>query len=375
MSSKVRGMGRKLRVCVVLPKHWSTTKGGAEFQAEQIAENLVGSGRAEVFFLAKNFAIGGASAGYRCVEVACRLPTRAAKGTLLDVFRLFWTLARIRPDVIYQRVGCAYTGVCGLYAKLTGCRFVWHVAHDYDVTPGRFAGAGRKILLAVEKKILESGISNATEVVTQTRFQCELLERSYRPKSVLVIPNFHPIPPEPLDSLRVSEILWVSNLKPLKRPQIFVDLAVALEDLPDVRFVMIGRPSWDERWQQSFEAEVARHGNLCYAGEYSQEEVNDRLGRSMLLVSTSKAEGFPNTFIQAWMRGVPVVSLGADPDGILSVGELGFHAESVEDLISMVRRLINEPKLRHRLGANARRIAVSRYGPANLELVSRVVLG
>ena len=39
--------------------------------------------------------------------------------------------------------------------------------------------------------------------------------------------------------------------------------------------------------------------------------------KSKILINTSSFEGFPNTFVQAWANGVPVISLKVDPDNII----------------------------------------------------------
>jgi hypothetical protein len=64
-------------------------------------------------------------------------------------------------------------------------------------------------------------------------------------------------------------------------------------------------------------SQIRRMENLDLLGEVPLEEVNAQLAAGHLFVNTSKTEGFPNTFIQAWMRRVPTLSLDVDPDGIL----------------------------------------------------------
>ena len=175
----------------------------------------------------------------------------------------------------------------------------------------------------MEKRSIEFGLRHAHQIVTQTEQQATLLQRHYGRTADAVIPNFHPKATEVIDKSGSISVLWVANFKPWKQPEVFVRIAAALSDLRDVHFYMVGLQatgSGDRAWNHGLMTAIGRTPNLTYLGSQSQAEVNRLLARSHIFVNTSLYEGFPNTFIQAWQRKVPVVSLHVNPDCVLDRG-------------------------------------------------------
>jgi glycosyltransferase involved in cell wall biosynthesis len=229
----------------------------------------------------------------------------------------------------------------------------------------------------LEKRSVEYGIRRASCIVTQTSDQAKLLERNYRRKANAIIPNFHPLPGEKLDKSGELTVTWVAGLKPWKRPEAFLDLANALEDLASVRFVMVGPESSGSgarSWASALLQRIHSTPNLEYRGGQTQAQVNGLLARSHVFVNTSDYEGFPNTFIQAWMREAAVVSLDVDPDSLLEHEGLGIVCgNSSERLAAAVRSLITDPAMRGRYAAKARGYALSRHSLANAEQLARLL--
>lgn len=348
--------------------------GGAQYQIACLLDSLIPLKRYEIYYLARRVATHFQPDGYRIVAIR-RTGKVPRLGYLADALPLYRALREIRPDVIYQRVGCGYTGVAAHYARRHRARLIWHVSHDTDVTPGGLPGSPNSIRRYLEKRSIEYGIRHAHHIVAQTEMQARLLEQNYRRVADAVIQNFHPEPRERIDKTGAMSVVWVANLKPWKQPEVFVRLAAQLHDLKDIRFTMVGAPPRHRRreWNDALMRSIRATPNIDYLGQRTLSEVNELLARAHVFVNTSLHEGFPNTFIQAWMREVPVVSLHVDPDGVLDREAVGVHAETEERLLQAVRMLVTDPVQRAEYAARARKHALLRHSMHNARLLSQLI--
>lgn len=90
---------------------------------------------------------------------------------------------------------------------------------------------------------------------------------------------------------------------------------------------------------------VTVHGRVPCVWDYYRQ--------AACLLCTSDFEGFPNTFLEAWSQGLPVVST-FDPDDLITRRELGLVAGDIPGLAAAIRRLLESPDLYRRLSQNAR---------------------
>jgi glycosyltransferase involved in cell wall biosynthesis len=368
---------RRPRLCIVNPFQHG---GGAEYQIGCLLDVLIPAQRCEVFYLAHHVEPAADRDGCTVVKIGQgnRVPRL---GYVADVLPLYRALRHIGPDVIYQRVACGYTGISAWYARRNHIRSVWHVAHDTDVMPASRnadpAPDRNPLRRWLEKTCVEYGARHAGKVVTQTEHQARLLEANYGRHATAVIPNFQPPPLEAIDKSGPVTVVWVANFKRWKRPEVFVRLASALHDLDGVRFVMVGAAasgSGDARWGAALLQNIRATPNLSYLGTRSQQQVNELLATSHVLVNTSVAEGFANTFIQAWLREMPVVSLDVDPDDILVREDVGIRAGSEERLAQAVRQLAGDAGLRRAFGTRAQAYASARHSLHNAQLLGDLLL-
>ena len=354
--------------------------GGAEYQVKCLLDYLSSLDRYDIHYLAHRVPREGEFDGYTMHRVG-QGGGMPRLGYVSDAPSLYRALRRLRPDVVYQRVGCAYTGITALFARRAGCKLVWHAANDTDVQLNLKIHRRNFIRQRLERSLLSYGIRSADRIVTQTEQQARLLLDNFGRSADAVIANFHPDPIETVQKSGPVRVVWIADLKRQKQPEVFLRLAAALRDIQDARFIMIGRAAagtGDSSWLASLQKRINSTSNVEYLGQRPQAEVNEQLAKAHVFVNTSTYEGFPNTFIQAWMRNTPVVSLNVNPDGILDGENVGFHSGTEEHLAGTVRRLITNPTLRLAVAQRARAHAMQFHSMENarrLEEIIRSVAG
>ncbi len=342
--------------------------GGAEYQVKVLLEALIQENKYEIFYLTRSAHPEYKPEGYTIIKIADADGWRRF-GTFFDAAKLHNILKEIKPDVIYQRVGCAYTGIAAYYAKNNNCRLIWHISSDKSIEPFNFSLTRNLPFRMIEHGVMSYGISKASNIIAQTKHQDDLLKKYYGRTASAIIPNFHPKPTESIIKQKPIKVLFVGKLHPLKQPQIFIDLAQSLQDLPHVRFIMIGPPDHDKTRQESMMNRIRKLSNFDYLGRLTQEQVNEYIAQSHILVNTSLWEGFPNTFIQAWMRKVPVVSLNVNPDGVFDDKSLGFISAGYDQFNKQVRLLCENDEIRESMGNHAQMYALHHFSEENAKHV------
>jgi glycosyltransferase involved in cell wall biosynthesis len=251
---------------------------------------------------------------------------------LSDVVR---ALRRIGPDVVYFRAAGGLLAACAWYARRDGRRVVYAAASDADFRPGRVFALERH-----EAWLYRRALRHCHAVVVQNQEQQQVLRERFGIEG-RVVPNCYEEPglqPGRAD----GPVIWVGTVKPLKRPELFLELA---RRFPQRRFVLVGGASRSADAQQYFESvrrAAAGSSQVDVVGFVPFAEVGRRYDGASVLINTSEVEGFPNTFLQAWARGVPSLSFVAPsaPDG--SRGTI-----ACADLETMVARLqtllVDEP--------------------------------
>lgn len=247
------------------------------------------------------------------------------------LFKLFRALAKANADVYYARGAGYMAGITALFCKVFSKKFVFASAHDTDFIPGE-----ELIPFFRDRWLYRTGLHMADQVISQTEGQNQLLIKNYGIESI-VIRNFYST--NPAFRRGSKYILWVATIKEWKRPLIFIELAI---QFPDHEFVMIGgKTKGNETLYFEIEKCSDDIENFKFLGFQELSEVEKVFDKCKVFVNTSLHEGFPNTFLQAWARGIPVLSL-IDPDNVITRYGLGEVAESEPDLRYKLIRLLDK---------------------------------
>ena len=356
------------RICILLTHHWDSARGGAEYQAHLFADYLARTTNHEVIFLTCHPPAGQQKYSYSVRTTSARANPRF--GMFWDTLPLYRSLAELKPDLVIQRVASAHTGIAAMYCVRRNSKLLWHVSSDRDVSQepqlpvGRTAGS-------IDKYLFRYGVRHADAVVTQTDSQAAALAANYGRSATAIVSNFQPAPTHSREKPSRFTVLWISNFKRLKQPELFLKLARELDE-HDISFKMAGRPD-SSAWCDSLIREISDQPNIEYLGELDQDGVNEQLDGAHLLVNTSLYEGLPNTFIQAWMRGVLTATLNVDPDGMISKFALGCCEPDFERLKIKVLQFSKNREELNCLASSARGFSIDRFSMRNAQALADVV--
>jgi glycosyltransferase involved in cell wall biosynthesis len=163
---------------------------------------------------------------------------------------------------------------------------------------------------------------------------------------------------------REKYVVWAATLRKPKRPDVLIEIA---RRLPSVRFVVCGGPSSfasPPGYTESIVNELRSQSNIDFLGQTTSAQTRQLISDASIVLSTSDAEGFPNTFLEAWSSGTPVISLRVDPDNAICKHGLGMVPGSVEQVVLEIVSLLNSPHRREAIAAKARRYVLSAHGEA-----------
>lgn len=328
-----------MHLCFVAPRAWPVLSGDP-------AIPIVGGAEVQQSLLARLFAAHGHRVSMICLDYG--QPQRARVDGVevvkfcrmkagLPVLRFLhprltsmWRAMReVGADIYYCRSASMWVGVLAEFCRRYGRRSIYAGASNKDFVPD----VGGQLAYARDRWLYRRGIARVDGIVAQNEEQRASLRATHR-RDAVVIPSCYALSRSASAGAR-DRILWVGTLHVGKRPELLLELA---RRLPHRRFVLVGGPSAGAPdLYERVRAQAATMPNVEMTGFLPLAEVEPLFDRARVFVNTSIYEGMPNTFLQAWARGVPTV---ATVDVEAPVQRV---VSSIEELAEQTEIAFNDP--------------------------------
>ena len=350
--------------------HAEQGTGGAEFQLLTLAQRLQRRGHPVAFLVgdvqSDTVEERDGFTFIKCVSAGERSPFRKL-GTFLKAFRLS------RAYIFIERGSSTLTFWFAACAMLFGKKFVFCAASDINFALDE---VDLSFTNRFQQRLYHLGLRLARSIIVQKEQQRSLVHENIH-READVVNNFVAEPgPYSAQGLSPSDVLWISNIIPYKQPELFLEAARAL---PRVRFRMIGGSRDGGYFQKIRDAAVAIP-NLEFLGYIPAQRVGAFIARTCILANTTRVqgkyeEGFPNSFLQAWQQGVPVVSLISNPDHILGRFGIGICSGSNAQFMKDVVSLVVDPARRKQMGERGRAYVAEFHNASTIEEAYCRILG
>lgn len=264
---------------------------------------------------------------------------------LVKALHIWRAMKEANADIYFHESGAA--GVVSLICCLTRKQFVRYISSDAEVDKKMSEYIGR-----IGRLCNWLDIKLADAVIAQSEFQKKMLKESFG-RDALIIRNAFPLSNQKMpEKINPLIVLWVSTMREIKQPELFLKLA---EAIPEGRFQIIGGVEDNNpTLYNNIRENADRISNIHFVGFVPFHEIDQYFEQASIFVNTSKYEGFPNTFIQAWMHYMPTVTLNADPDGLICKTKIGFHSKTFNQMVEDVKTLLKDEQLREEMGRDAR---------------------
>lgn len=331
-----------MRICLVgldnlpvlVPEYQQHAIGGESVQQTLLARALVRRGH-EVSMIAADYgqpdaAICDGVRVYKAYRPEAGLP-------LVRFIHPRWTgiwsaLARADAELYYTSCAGMHVGLLSLFCMRHGSHFIFRTASDSDCDMSRLL-----VRYGRDRHLYLYGLRRANAILVQSKAQAHAMACNFDLGSSVAGML---VESSSSQGERDIDVLWVNNIRSLKRPDRVLELAA---QLPESGIHMVGGSlPGEEELYENIRSNATVLPNLTFHGRLSYWDTNAIYGRARLLINTSELEGFPNAYLQAWIRGVPVITY-IDPDGVIVENGLGIVVKSASEMHDAVRWLLSNP--------------------------------
>jgi glycosyltransferase involved in cell wall biosynthesis len=262
---------------------------------------------------------------------------------------------RVRDADVVLEIINGITFLTPLWLRVPHVQYVHHVHREQYIE--EMGLAGRMAAFVAETAPLRWLYRRGRFVTVSEATARQLMELGIPREAIEV--NYHgPEPDEYGPGIGATEptLIYLGRLKRYKRIEMLLDV---LDETPDAHLDIVGTGEY----RPVLEAEIAARGlgdRVRFHGFVDHERKVELLQRAWALVTASAAEGWGLTTLEAAACATPSVAFGIG--GLAEAIEherTGLLARDPADMVVQTRRILADPELRERLGANALRRAQS----------------
>ncbi|WP_172805286.1 glycosyltransferase family 4 protein [Aquiflexum balticum] len=253
--------------------------------------------------------------------------------------KLFKVLSKNRFDYVFSSNPTWQIFYLCLICKLTGAKHIMRIANDKNVDFNL-----DKSIKPLEKLYIRLGYKLSDFIVAQNEFQFQKLKENYPNKKISKIYNPIVIEKEYLKIKEIDEgsyIAWVANFRYQKNLKLLFEIS---SQNPKLFFKVAGQSlSYSDPETEEYLIRLKGLTNVEFMGAISQDEILKFLSKSKYLLSTSRYEGFSNTFLEAMIVGTPIITTyNVNPDGIIDEHQLGILYKDPKDFKLIINDINNE---------------------------------
>lgn len=337
---------RKIKVCYIAPKAYPIFNpavgdyfGGAQLDLYHLATELARDDNFEVSFIVADY-------GQNDVEVIEKVTVIKSldlRGNMLfGLMRLWGAIKKADADIYFLKCASPGVPVITAFCKLYHRSFLYRLASLLE-SDGTYLR-----LHPVLGRLFVWSLRQAKLVFAQNAIDVENLAKTFGISSRL-IPNGHRL--TLIQQRKRDTILWAGRDDAIKKPERFLELARAV---PNEHFTIVCQTLNNDRHYADMISQAEKIPNLQFIRHVPFNQIDNYFQRAKVLVNTSDAEGFPNTFIQACKCGTSILSFKVNPDEFLNRFECGISCDgNFAKMVDSLKFLLdNEQYLR--FGQNGR---------------------
>lgn len=259
--------------------------------------------------------------------------------------KLFKSLKLMKSEVVYRRVFNPDLFFLGLFGRLFKKRIIYNFASDLEFS---FIKSPFSLKETFFKLQFLAGLFLCSKLILQSEHQQTLIPGILKRKCFLLKKGVDQIILDdeiaPFSDRRF--FFWVGRFDRVKAPGYLMKLAP------------LGMPiKIAGRIPESFRSLLKRlqdFKNVEYLGILKPSELKKYYSKAFALINTSFCEGFPETFLEAWNCGTPVITRKFDLDNIRA-RNAGLYAHgSTGQFLEYMKQISSEKAFFDRLSSAAR---------------------